>query len=469
MGGIYSILNIAKGALSSTQTSLQTTSHNIANVNTKGYARQEALLVEAQPIPMDFGLLGDGVKVQEIIRYYDKYLEAMVARKNTDLGERKTNEKYFEQIEGILDENNSRLSAGITEFFNAWQELSTDPTSVPARLSIVNKGENLARTIRSIYRDLKGLQVELDGTLKKEVADVNRMTAGIADLNQRIFEGGLSQGDANDYINQRTQLVKELSEKTDLVVIENSDGKLTVLTGHGRPLVDGSQHWDLDVYVDQTTGLNQLAWKDDRGNLTDITADTTRGTLGAILTMRDTQIVGFIDQLNEFARVLMTSVNEIHQTGYNLNGSSGVSFFRELTGDYANSIDVTAEVKTDAKNVAATSSLNRPTDNDITLALAALAEADLSFSVGAVTTETTFTKFITTMLGNVGELTSNAKSLTEYQQNTLNMLEKQRESVSGVSLDDEMSNLIKFQYAYQASARLLTVADEMLKTIIEAV
>jgi len=230
MAGIRSIFDIARGALTASQLSLQTVSHNIANVNTKGYARQEAALEEAMPLPGPVGYLGNGVKVSQIVRYVDKFIEATIAQKNTDLEFQKTSEKYLQQMEGVLNEDNAKLSANVTAFFNAWQELSTDPASITPRTALLTAGENLARSIRTVYQDLRGLQQEIDHTVAQEIENVNRITTTIAELNQRIFDGGMV-GDANDYLNQRQELLNELSGKLDVVAFEDEFGRLTVLTG----------------------------------------------------------------------------------------------------------------------------------------------------------------------------------------------------------------------------------------------
>jgi flagellar hook-associated protein 1 len=468
MGGVRSIFDIAKGALTATQLSLQTVSHNIANVNTKGYARQEAALEESTPLPNPVGLMGNGVKVTEILRYVDKFIENTITKKNTDLEFQKTSEKYLEQMEGILNEDNAQLSQNVTSFFNAWHELSTDPGSVAPRTALLTAGENLARSIRTVYQDLRGLQREIDQTIGQEIGNINRITSTIAELNQRIFDGGMV-GDANDYLNQRQELLKELSGKLDVVAFEDEFGRLTILTGKGKALVDGFNQWNLKAVDTEGEGFYRVCWEDAQGNLSDITPDIERGTLGSLLTERDVDAENFIGQINALAKTITEEVNQIHEGGYNLNLTTGISFFKPLTQNYAAQMDISNDIKNDAMNIAATSSPDRPTDNDIALELAALGESDLTFTVNGTTTETTATQFVTSILSRVGELTRNATDLVEYQQNTMTLLEKQREAVSGVSLDEELTNLIKFQRAYQAAAKLITVADEMLLTVIEAV
>jgi flagellar hook-associated protein 1 FlgK len=460
---IASILNIAQTALSATQTSLQTTSHNIANANTAGYARQGVVLEEAPSVLTAHGLMGNGVQVKGVIRYYDKYIEKSIAAKNTSLEEDTVDESYFQRIEGTLNENNSNLSQYITDFFNGWQDLSTDPTSVAARESLAADGTNVARSINNIYSDLTGLQVELNNNVGQEVTDANRLIKSIASLNTLIFEGGVGGGQANDSIDQRNEQLKELSAKLDLVSFEDPYGRMTVLTSSGKVLVDGGQSWELATTPDATTGLSRVAWKDASGNLFDISGDIKAGRLRAMLDMRDNQIPGFISNIDDLAQTLIQQVNTIHATGFNLNGTQN-DFFKGISGNYAKDIGLSDEVKADSRNISATSVLANTTDNDVALSLAGL--ADSKVCDGGTTT---FTGYEASIVSRIGELTKAATDSVQYDQDTMNILSQQREGVSGVSLDDEMTNLIKFQHAYEASARLFTVADELFQSLLGAV
>ena len=460
---IASILNIAQTALAATQASLQTTSHNIANVNTTGYARQEAVLEEAPSISTAHGLMGNGVEVKGVIRYYDKYLEQTLAAKNTTLQQDTVTESYFQRIEGTLNEDNSNLSQYITAFFNGWQDLSTDPTSVADRESLASEGTDVARSIKNIYSDLKGLQSELNNDVGQEVTDANTLIKSIASLNTMILEGGTQGGQANDYIDQRNEQVKELSAKLDLVTFQDQYGRMTVLTSKGKMLVDGDTSYELATDVDQTTGLTGVAWKDASGNLFDISSDIQAGKFKAMLDMRDNQIPGFISNIDNLAQTLIQQVNTIHATGYNLNGTQN-DFFKSISGNYAKDIGLSDEVKADSKNISATSSLANTTDNDVALSLAGLADSNVCDGG-----TTTFTGYTASIVSRIGELTKAATDSVQYDQNTMDVVNNQRESVSGVSLDDEMTNLIKFEHAYEAGARLYTVADDLFKSLLEAV
>jgi flagellar hook-associated protein 1 FlgK len=460
---IASILNIARSAMFAQQASIQISSNNIANVNTKGYCRRVADLREGTLVPSEFGLIGTGVTVAGFVTYFDRFLENTIANRNTSLEEQSTAATYFSRIETILNENNSNLAANITDFFNGWSELSADPTSFARRSSLAMKGENLARTINNLYNEINALQQELDNSLESEIGEINRLTAGIADLNQKIIELGSTNGEDADYINQRTQLLKELSGKINITSFEDQVGALTVMSGSGKTLVERNTSWKLTTQKDPTTGFKDVAWEDGSGNLTDITDGISGGKIKALIDIRDKYLEnGFIKDLDELAKTIITEVNTDHTEGYNQNGTTGIVFFKEIGGNFARDMDLSSDVKNDVSNIAAASAPEETTGNDIALQIASL--IDQSLTINGQTTR--MTTYVSTMMSNVGELTRNAQELSEQHQSAMTIMEKQREGVSGVSIDEEMTNLIKFQYAYQAAARLITVADEMFQDLL---
>lgn len=462
---IASILNIAKSAMFAQQASIQISSNNIANVNTKGYCRLDPDLREASLIPTDYGLLGNGVEIAGLIRYFDKFLESTIAERNTDLQEQKTSVTYFERIESILNEESSNLATNVTEFFNGWHELSADPANLARRSSLVSKGANLARTIRNLYADLNSLQREIDQQVQGEVDEINRLTASIADLNQKIIAlGSSSQSEASNYMNQRAELLKELSGKIKVTSFEDQDGGLTVLTESGRALVDKARSWSLQTQQDPATGFRTIAWDDGAGNLSNITGSISAGRVRGLVDMRDQYLGnGFIADINNLAQSIITEVNSRHMEGYGLNGSTGIAFFNQTTGDYARNMDLSAEIKTDVRYIAASSSVDDYSGNDNALSIASLIDSDVMIDGQ----NTRFSTFISTIMSNIGDLTKNAQELSDHQESAMKVMEQQRESRSGVSIDEELTKLMKYQYAYQAAARLISVADEMFQTMLE--
>jgi flagellar hook-associated protein 1 FlgK len=446
---ISSVLNVAKVALSAAQTSVEVTSNNIANVNTVGYARQEAVLEEASP---------NGVRIRTITRYYDKYLENSIQGKTSDAKEQSVLSTYLTRIEGFLNEDNSQLSSRLTSYFNAWQNLSTDPTNTGLKQTIVSQGQMLGQSINTIYSDLRVLQTEVNHQILSDIDSINGILSSIAGLNKLIIE---STGDAgsskNSYLDQKTALLDKLSQKMSVTTFDDEYGRTTILTSGGKPLVEDAGAWTLTAIPDETTGYAKVAWKDATGATTDITNSIGKGELKALIDTRDTYAPEFLSDLDKLSSALIDSVKWTATKG---GVTSDTSFFQGTGGG---NIAVSASLEDDPTLITASSDPdNRPTDNDIALAMASL--IDQKLCDGGTST---FIDFSSSMVNRIGQLASDAKSTAQYTSDTLSILTAQRASISGVAIDDEMANLIKYQYAYQAASRLFTVADELLRTLMQ--
>jgi flagellar hook-associated protein 1 len=461
--GLTGILNIARNALSAQQTAMQVVSNNIANANTEGYARQEAVFNEEQANVTDLGLfLGNGVSISMVKIRYDKYLENTIAKENTALEEQKTNEDYLTRVETVLNEDNTKLTSNLVSFFNSWQDLSTDPLSETSRTNVATQGANLANGVRTVYGELQTMQTEADDSVAQKVNEITDTLRSIAQLNIQIVASGSSDGENQTFVNQRTQLVKQLSGILDIQSFEDQSGALTVMTSAGKTLVVGGNASELQAVKGSTDGFNRVMWSGSSSALTDITDTIQGGSLKSLIDLRDNKIAGFLGTLNDLAKSVMTEVNTVHQQGYNANGSTGINFFKDLTSDFALNFDLSDEIKADPSNIATTSDANSSSGNDVALAIANLGTA--SVTINGKTT--TYSDYGASIASHVGSLSQNATSLSGYHQTLMASLNRQRDGISGVSIDEEMTNLIKFQYAYQAAARLLTVADKLMDSLL---
>lgn len=462
---ITSILNTARSALFASQTCLSVTSNNVANANTEGYMRQEAVLTESVSVQTGSGFIGSGVTVSEVTACYDKYIEASVAEENGSSEMWEAYETYFSRIESILEEDNSSLTTSITDFFNAWETLSTDTTSSTALTGVVTAGENVAQTISSIYSELKDLQNELNSSVGQTVDEVNTILDSIAELNNQIYKTSASGTVDATLVSQRTELVSELSGIMNIQYFEDQNGGLTIMTTDGQLLVDGVYANSLTAETSDADGLYRVVWNSSSGTTVDITDSIEGGSLAALIDLRDSQVTAFLDEVNDLAVSLATEVNTLHSSGYSSNGSTGVNFFNDVTtdGDYAAIMDISDEVNAGVDYIAVSTSAESTSGNETVLAIGSLG----SDSVTIDGQSTTYVDFCAAVMSEIGGLSENAQTLSEYHQNLLTSLETQRDSVSGVSTEEEMTNLIKYQYAYQAASRLITVADELLSSLME--
>jgi flagellar hook-associated protein 1 FlgK len=403
---ITSILNIAKGALSAQQSAIQTISHNIANVNTPGYSREEAILEEAQPVPSAIGLMGDGVVVQGIKSYLDQNLQNAITRKNSDVQEQQVYEKYLTQIQSIFDESNSNLSSNITTFFNDWSTLSTDPTSTSDKQTLASDGKTLCTTFNTLYSDLVNLQSDLNGEVNSQIDDINGLTSKIASLNQLMSRTGNGTSEASDYVDQRNQLLQQLGGYTNISYFTDSSNMVSVVTSKGLSLVDGTFSYQLKGSQDATTGMTDVSWQGPSGASQDVTSQISSGSLGAVLATRDTTIPLYLGNLNGLAQSIMQNVNYFHEQG---NDNAGIPFFQCDTPNYARGISLANQIAgssgtVQTQNIMASSSTAHTTGNDVALRIASLANDTL---LGGGTIVSTAASSETTPLGLSGRLAVN--------------------------------------------------------------
>ncbi len=279
MGGLYSALNISKNALLAFQTAVHVTSHNVANVDTEGYCRQKVVTAPYPPTPSVVGPLGSGVKVEQVKRYFDAFLEASLNLKRSDLGLIEAEDTGLDLIQGLFNETNTQgLAAMLSDFFTAWQGLSNRAEGLPERRVVVEKGQVLAETVSKKYQDLLSLQQDVQLKLKDVVGEINDLVKQIAELNRQITaaESGLHQ--ANDLRDQRDRLVAELSKLAQIRYFENGQGAYAVVLGKGLNLVDIDGYWQLELSGDE------VYWVGHNGEKVRLTSkDVSQGKLGGWL------------------------------------------------------------------------------------------------------------------------------------------------------------------------------------------
>ncbi len=279
MAGLYSALNISKNALLAFQTAVHVTGHNVANVDTEGYSRQKVVNAPYPPTPGPAGPMGSGVKVEQIKRYFDAFLEANLNLKRSDLGLLSAEETGLDLIQGLFNETNPQgLSALIEDFFSAWQGLSNRAEGIPERRVVIEKGRVLAEAINDRYQGLVELEQNVRLKLEDVIKEINELAKQIAELNRQITaaESGLHQ--ANDLRDQRDKLVSRLSELAEIRYFENNQGAYAVVLGKGYNLVDIDSYWQLDL------AGGEVYWEGHSGEKVRLTSEeVTQGALGGWL------------------------------------------------------------------------------------------------------------------------------------------------------------------------------------------
>ena len=459
MPDLSRILGIARRALQAHQSAMSVASNNIANVNTEGYSRQRIMLSAGRSLVTPQGILGSGVNIQGIERIHSNFIEQQLLNERPNFYQYEFKSTALHFIEDIFGEpSDFGLTRNLEDFFDSFHDLANDPEITTTRIIVREKAVSLKNSFRRINRQLTDYQQQLNKELGKKVEEVNRLTSQVAHLNEKIVNEEVSGGNANDLRDKRSLLLDELSKLVDVKTIENASGGINVIVG-GRHLVVDTQTQELALSVESATAIGPKVVFKNGGQV----AGISNGSIKGILDTRDTHVADYLVQLDELAVNLAQQVNAIHSTGYNLDGITGTDLFdANVTG--AADIDLNPAILADANLIAASDALNEPGNNNTALSLANLQDS-LVMNDG----DFTFSDFYNSLISSIGSQAQESDFFQDSFAITVEKLEFTRDSISGVSLDEEMINLIEAQQAFTAAARLVTTVDEMTQTILNMV
>ncbi|MFH1010632.1 MAG: flagellar hook-associated protein FlgK [bacterium] len=461
MSTLGGILNTGREALLVQQLKMQIIGHNTANVNTAGFSRRRLDLMTAPAIVNSNGwFYGSGVAVEDLRRIRDTVLDSQFRRTNTTLGYWTQLEDSMTRVEEVFNEfGGSAISDHLQAFWDAWQDLANDPESLSTRTNLISRAQTLASSLNRVHNGLRSRREELDLTLVQQTGEINQLTAEIAALNVRIVNAEVSGGEAGDLRDRRDLLLDRLSEYVPITTHENDGGAVNVYLG-GQILiqVDHAQVLEVAAYSEDNMTLHRVAWS---GSGQPIPLGD--GKLKATLTARDQTIPNALTKLNTFATTLVQEVNNRHVTGYGLTGSNGFNFWDASTTGAGN-IAVDAAIVADPRLIAASSSADAPGDNSIALWIGQL-QTERLLDGGL----STLGNYYSNLASALGSETSLATERRTTEEAATNLLEQRRQSVSGVSMDEEMANLIMVQKCYEAAAKLISTVDEMMQTILAMV
>jgi flagellar hook-associated protein 1 FlgK len=471
--GINNLLNIATSGVTMARVAMEVTSENIANVNTPGYSRQKTIFATAPVISANGFPLGTGVQLATVQRSHDELLQLQLVKGNSQYGESETKQTALSQIEPFFNEViNDGLGQSMEDFFNSWQDLSVTPQGSAERQAVLSRSQVLVDIFHQMNTNLNDSLSSADRSLEGITSEITDKAKNIASLNEQILQTERLGGNANELRDQRDYLTQELAKKVGVSYSEQNDGTLTATLPGGAPLVQGNSFATLSTEVDAGTGLNKIMLAPVGGGASsDVTAtiggtDNRLGEIGGTLQVRDEIVPGYLAKLDEMARQLVTNVNSQHSSGYGLDGTQN-NFFDPAK---ATSADIALNPALTINKIAAAgqdpTTVSGPGDNRSALALAQLKSASFSFTVDGKTTSSTISSFYNGFVSSVGIDTENATNSTAQNGNFLRQLNALRESNSGVSLDEEMANLIKYQRAFEASAKVINTASEMLDTVM---
>ena len=327
MAGLFDGLEMGKRALATHQLSLNTVGHNISNVNTPGFTRQRVNITTTYPQEHPAGHVGTGVQAMDIIQIRDLFLNRQFRENSKALGQWTSMEKTLTQVESIFTEpNDNSLSDLLDQFWTSWSDLANNPESMAARAALVEHTNLLTSGFNRLYRQLSDLQKSVDNDVVMTVQKVNDMSEEIASLNQQIARAELGGQKANDLRDKRDLLIDELSQYVDINSVEQKNNTATVYIG-SLAIVDGVTAFRIGTKktVSGDTTTSAIVWEGTTKEIKNL-----NGELLGLVQTRDEVLPGYMSKLDEMAQALISSVNALHQTGFGLDGSTGLNFFDPL-------------------------------------------------------------------------------------------------------------------------------------------
>ncbi|HWR39254.1 MAG TPA: flagellar hook-associated protein FlgK [Patescibacteria group bacterium] len=490
MASTFAGYNIAYTGMYVNQSALSVVSSNVSNVNTSGYSRKqitsEELALQLTEAETKNNSAGTGVDVSEVRRARDVLLDSSYRRQNSDyyywaaregnLVDAQETLSEFTSDDGTSDDG---VEQTLTDFFDSWEELSKDPTSQSCRQSVIENAESLISTLQDIDNQLKQLQLDSAQSVKDSVDTLNDLASQVVELNQKIQLAEVSGVEASDLRDQRDLLVDQMSALTNVTTSEDSDGNYSVRIG-GVALVSGLIVNTLTVNGDGTTesplsieweGLNCTA-EISSGSIYACMEDADQSGIDAITTFpfdftgsAVSSISDLREGLNAIVSTIANAINSFQTSGYDLDGVAGVAFFTTTDGSSTITLqNIQVSDAMDDPDKVVTGSTTDSGDYTIAAAIYDWANEE-AFSFDGETTD--LNGFYTSLISWLSTTGDTASSSCDTQGALVQQIDTQRQSISSVSVDEEMSKMIMYQNAYGASARVLSTLDSLLEGIIQ--
>ena len=538
------LLANGKSALSAFQRALVTTSHNIANVHTEGYTRQEISLKARVAEGPASGGAGSGVEAGSVVRAYDDYLTSRLRSSTSAFEQVEVYQEYTAEVDQLFGNPDTGISSRLTTFFSSIQSLSDNPASIAARQGVIGEAELISGRLNEMDAQLSSLGNAAQKEMTIAVSNINNYAKNIAEINSQIKE---SSGDAesvpNDLYDQRDLLVTRISESIGVTTSIQHDGTVNVYMGNGQSLVIGDQAEQLSMSGGEfSSGDVAVSYISDKGPI-DVTNELSGGRIGGLIDFKKDVLDPARNELGRIAVSLSAEFNAVHTSGLDLNGNAGADFFSSGSPAIAEGATntgtstVTATISDTSQLIASDYILGREAGSwvltrlsddskqtlvgagpfnidglSINVAGAAndgdrhlimptkglasdisvlvkdpmeLAAAGLTGGTGnnenalllaELQTKNVLDNGLTTLdesyaaiVSNVGTLAYQAGINADTYQVLMEHAQVARDEVSGVNLDEEAANLMKYQQAYQAAAKLMSVADNLFQSLLSAV
>ncbi len=471
---INDIFEIGRQGIEANRRALNTTSNNVSNANTPGYSRQRAVFASNAKSTVGGTTLGGGVRIDRVMRMHNDFVQGQIMEESKTHGGFKARAEGLGRIEGQVYEQGKQLSERVNNFFNTFRELSTNPEHSTLKMNAINATEDVGRAFQKINSALESLKKETDLNLVGLVNDVNQLTREVASLNQAITLSEAVRDVPNELLDRREEILRHLSAKLGFQTYYDERGAATIVSG-GAVLVQGNEVNEVEATRtpgkgDKSDGSVEITMHDRYGNRF-IPIRVEDGEVGGAVHVRDKIINPMLNQLDAAAFRLAELVNGAHGEATDISGNPGSPLFESLESvkGAASLLRISSGVKESPDSIG-TGFTTVSGDNRVALEIAELGSRPIMPEFFRANPDAeprlTLNESLNSLMGFLGAETQRERHFFESSDRVLSQLENYRESVSGVSLEEEAINLIQFQHAFNAAAKATKVGDELLQTIL---
>ncbi len=462
-----SLINIGLTGLGAANAGLSTTSHNLVNMNTPGYTRQRIGLA-SQVGP---GGVGAGVGVTGIDRLADGFLNTSLWRQSSALQQSNTQYRYMSKTEQILTADSSSINVGLDRFYSALSEAAVNPQDMALRQSILSQADAVVQRFNNMDAQLKSQRKQLDSQLDSSISQTNSLLASIAEMNKQIKEAGARGQTMTDVLDARDQAISQLSEQLNVNVQYKPDGTVDINLDQGQPLVSGNTASQLDMARDGVISIK-------RGDASFAMPRNIGGNIGGLMTFRDKDLAEKQKELDTMAYGFAQQFNTVHKQGYDLNGNlSGKDMFSGADSVEGAASRLSLALKDPADlalgddvdigpgNGNNLTKLIALKDTPLAITLSPADQAEYGVTVAGLNGKT-LSKAYTGICGDWAIQTAQIKAELTSNTSLYKQAFNDRESVCGVSKDEEAGNLMQYTQMYQSSAKIVSTAQQLFDTTL---
>lgn len=430
-----SLISTATSGLMSSQVVLNMIGQNVANATTDGYSRLTATLSTTSD---------GGVTVSSISRVVDEYLNSQLWSASSETGYYTSYSEYLSATETLLSSDTMGIDTLLDDYYSALSAASSSPDDDTLRQAVLSAAESLVSGFNYLYENLNTQYASVNEQLDSSVDSVNELTTTIAELNEAIVALQAQGGDTSSLEDSRDSAITELAEMMEIDVTEQSDGSYSVTLSQGQPLVSGSTAATLNLESDGSLSLSYH-------QQTYSVGEDVGGTIGGLQDYLSEVLEPTLTTLNELAASIADDFNSLQSSGYNLDGDSGSALFTYDSDNAAGSLAITDNFTTDDLAFSGSSTAGSSDNTNLLLMLDLQEDEVDSYS---------------SLVADIATQSSAASSaLTAYSEQ-VDSVESSISSTSGVNSDEEAANLLTYQAAYEANAKVITVASELFDTLM---